>query len=85
MTMIDKDGPAKLPTQPLTPREIDVVCCAAAGQTSAQIAEALRISKRTVDFHKDNIMHKYRAHTMLEVLVKTCDIVVKIPGRGAPR
>ena len=42
----------------LTNRELQVLRCVARGLTSKQIAEELRISSRTVETHRQNIMEK---------------------------
>jgi DNA-binding NarL/FixJ family response regulator len=43
---------------PLTPRELEVVKLVAEGYTSDEIAEALVISRKTVDRHRANILEK---------------------------
>ena len=42
----------------------------AQGKTSAQIAQQLRLSKRTVDFHIDNARLKLHATTRAEAAIK---------------
>jgi len=42
----------------LTARETEVIRLVADGQTSAQVAETLTISPRTVESHRSNSMHK---------------------------
>ena len=42
----------------LTPRETDVVRMLACGLTSAEIADGLFVSRRTVDFHLVNVYSK---------------------------
>ena len=46
------------PREPLTEREIDVLKLLARGMNNAEIAEALVVSKRTVDSHINNILAK---------------------------
>jgi DNA-binding NarL/FixJ family response regulator len=46
------------PSDPLTPRELEVVKLIAEGLTSEEVAEALAIAKNTVDRHRDNILEK---------------------------
>ena len=42
----------------LSPRELEVLCLLVAGQTDREIAEALFISRRTVDNHISNLLAK---------------------------
>jgi pimeloyl-ACP methyl ester carboxylesterase/DNA-binding CsgD family transcriptional regulator len=49
------DGPT---TEPLSPREIDVLRLAADGRTNDEIAEALTLSVRTIERHLSNIYAK---------------------------
>ena len=46
------------PSDPLTPRELEVVKLVAEGHTSDEIAELLVISRKTVDRHRANILEK---------------------------
>jgi DNA-binding NarL/FixJ family response regulator len=46
------------PEDPLTPRELEVVKLIAEGYTSDEIADALVISRKTVDHHRCNILGK---------------------------
>jgi DNA-binding NarL/FixJ family response regulator len=45
-------------TDPLTPRELEVLKLVAEGQTSDEIAALLSISRKTVDRHRANILDK---------------------------
>jgi DNA-binding NarL/FixJ family response regulator len=54
----------------LNDREMEVLTWVARGNTSAEIARKLRISKRTVDFHVDNARIKLRAATRTEAVTK---------------
>ena len=47
-----------VPDEPLTPRELEVVKLVAEAHTSAEIAEPLYISLRTVERHRENVMTK---------------------------
>jgi DNA-binding CsgD family transcriptional regulator len=49
------------PDPHLTAREREVAVLVAAGSTNAEIADRLRISRRTVEKHVDNIRHKLGA------------------------
>jgi DNA-binding NarL/FixJ family response regulator len=50
--------------QPLTPRERDVLRGIARGQTNKEIASDLKISHRTVETHRENIMRKLAVHSV---------------------
>lgn len=53
--------------QTLTTREREVLQLLAAGSTSAEIAARLFISRRTVEFHRANIMQKLGVHNQPEL------------------
>lgn len=55
------------PEDPLTPRELQVVKLIAEGLSSDQIAEALVISRKTVDHHRANILGKLEMRSVAEV------------------
>lgn len=61
-------------TQPegeaLNERELQTLTWAARGKTSAEIAQLLRLSKRTVDFHIDNARTKLGTITRIEAIIK---------------
>ena len=46
------------PSDPLTPRELEVIKLIAEGLTSEEVAQTLTIAKNTVDRHRDNILGK---------------------------
>jgi DNA-binding NarL/FixJ family response regulator len=46
------------PTEPLSPREVQVLRRVAEGHTNRQIAEMLHVSVRTVESHRANLMGK---------------------------
>ena len=52
----------------LTPREREVLTYIAEGYTSREIAEALIISIKTVDRHRENIMQKLNLHNRVELV-----------------
>jgi DNA-binding response OmpR family regulator len=54
----------------LNDREIDTLTWVARGKTSAQIAEILDLSKRTIDFHLDNARVKLGAATRTQAAIK---------------
>jgi two-component system response regulator NreC len=52
----------------LTPREIEVLTHIAEGRTNRDIAELLCISVKTVDRHRENILHKLNLHSRVELV-----------------
>ncbi len=56
-----------LPADLLTPREIDVLRLLAKGYTNRQIAEALCLSRRTVEGHRASLMSKLNVHSRVEL------------------
>jgi DNA-binding NarL/FixJ family response regulator len=57
-------------TVDLTDREIEVLTWVARGKTSAEIAQIVGLSKRTVDFYTDNARTKLGAATRTEAAIK---------------
>jgi DNA-binding NarL/FixJ family response regulator len=55
------------PTDPLTPREQEVIKQIAEGLSSGEIAETLVISKKTVDRHRANILEKLGMRNRVEL------------------
>jgi len=56
------------PAEPLTAREREVLRLIAEGNTNAEIAEKLTVSKKTVESHRANIMRKLDLHTVTELV-----------------
>ena len=54
----------------LSGREIEVLTWVARGKTSTEIAQILKVSKRTVDFHIDNASAKLGAATRTQAAIK---------------
>ncbi len=52
----------------LTSREQEVLALIAEGYTNSQIAQALSISPKTVDRHRENIMSKLNLHSRVELV-----------------
>jgi two-component system response regulator NreC len=52
----------------LTPRETEILRLIALGHTSAEIANQLRLSRRTVETHRARIHHKLRTSTRAELV-----------------
>jgi DNA-binding NarL/FixJ family response regulator len=57
-------------TVPLNDREVEVLTWVARGKTSAEIAQIVGLTKRTVDFHTDNARGKLGAATRTEAAIK---------------
>jgi DNA-binding CsgD family transcriptional regulator len=57
-------------TLPLSQREQDIALMVAHGQTSKEIARALKISPRTVETHRSNILHKLQAKNSADLVRK---------------
>jgi DNA-binding NarL/FixJ family response regulator len=55
------------PTDPLTPRELEVTKLIAEGLTSDEIAATLTIAKNTVNRHRDNILEKLGMRNRVEL------------------
>lgn len=56
------------PYESLSTRERQVLYLAAEGQTNRQIATGLATSRRTVEAHRANLMHKLRMHSQAELI-----------------
>jgi DNA-binding NarL/FixJ family response regulator len=55
------------PSDPLTPRELEIVKLVAEGHTTAEIASTLVISKRTVEHHRSHILEKLGMRDRVEL------------------
>ncbi len=56
------------PTDPLTPREEEVVKLIAEAHTNAQIAEVLHLSEKTVESHRGNVLRKLGMRDRVELV-----------------
>jgi DNA-binding CsgD family transcriptional regulator len=54
----------------LNDREIEALTWVARGKTSAEVADLVGLSKRTIDFHLDNARVKLGAATRTEAAIK---------------
>ena len=54
----------------LNDREVETLTWAARGKTSAEVAQILGLTKRTVDFHIENARTKLGAATRTEAVLK---------------
>jgi DNA-binding NarL/FixJ family response regulator len=57
----------------LNDREVEALTWVARGKTSAEIAQILGLSKRTIDFHIDNARSRLGAATRTQAVVKAAD------------
>jgi DNA-binding NarL/FixJ family response regulator len=55
------------PSDPLTPRELEIVKLVAEGHTSDEIADALVIAKKTVEHHRSHILEKLGMRDRVEL------------------
>ena len=55
------------PTDPLTPRELEVTKLIAEGHTTDEIAQTLVVSKKTVERHRANTLEKLGMHNRVEL------------------
>lgn len=62
------DGQPEPTAEPLTDREREVLTLIAEGKTSREIAEALVVSPKTADRHRENIMAKLNLHSRVELV-----------------
>jgi DNA-binding NarL/FixJ family response regulator len=56
------------PTDPLTPREEEVVKLIAEAHTNAQIAEVLHLSEKTIESHRANVLRKLGMRDRVELV-----------------
>ena len=54
----------------LTKREVEILSLIVEGHSSKQVADMLFVSKRTVDFHLDNIYEKLQVTNRMQALQK---------------
>ena len=56
------------PEDPLTPRELEVVKLIAEAFTNRQIAETLKLSEKTVESHRANVLSKLQMRDRVELV-----------------
>jgi DNA-binding NarL/FixJ family response regulator len=61
-----RDG-EETPRDPLTPRELEIVKLIAEAHSTAEIAELLSISRKTVERHRENVMGKLGMRDRVEL------------------
>lgn len=80
------------PNTELTPREQEVIELVLTGKSNKEIASALFISERTVEFHLQNIYTKFQVKSRIELVLKlgdspvadTADIAENRSKSGSP-
>jgi DNA-binding NarL/FixJ family response regulator len=58
----------KIVADALTPRELEILQHIVEGETNAQIALALCISVKTVEWHRSNLMSKLDVHSVADLV-----------------
>ncbi len=65
---LDRAGRGEaVPSDPLTPRELEIVKLVAEGYSSDEIAETLVISKKTVEHHRSHVLEKLGMRDRVEL------------------
>ena len=69
-TALQTHRPERLrkPTNPLTPRQIQILKKVAMGLSNREIAAALRLSVRTVEVHRFNLMRRLNVRNVAQLL-----------------
>ena len=57
-----------VPNSSLTPREVQVVQLLAEGRSNKEVASTLGVSTRTIDSHRNHIMHKMKFASFSELI-----------------
>ena len=66
--MLETSEAKTSPPVQLTKRELEILSFVVEGHSSKQVADLLFISKRTVDFHLDNIYGKLQVRNKMQAL-----------------
>ena len=66
-------------SDPLSDREREALAWAARGKTFVEVAEIMRISRRTVEFHLDNARNKLGVGSRIEAAVKAAVLRLIVP------
>ena len=70
----------------LTPRELEVLKHIVAGRATRRIAEVLNVSKKTIEAHRSNLMHKLDAESVVGLVRMYCMLYGDGPhGTDRPR
>lgn len=57
-----------LPDKDLTPRETEILSMIIAGHTNKQISQKISRSERTIEYHRNRLMHKLGTKTAAELV-----------------
>jgi DNA-binding CsgD family transcriptional regulator len=68
----------------LTPREIQILACTAGGMTARQIASALSISRRTVEFHIAAMLRRSGSSSAVELVARCYVTGIFLPRQWPP-
>jgi len=66
--MIEQNQPNATEPVRLTKRELEILSLIVEGHSSKKVADLLFVSKRTVDFHLDNIYEKLHVTNRMQAL-----------------
>jgi DNA-binding NarL/FixJ family response regulator len=72
-------------SNPLTPRETEVLSYLASGKTNRQIAKELHLSLSTVKRHLEHILAKLKVSDRTQAAVKAVELGLPTPGREGSR
>jgi len=64
----DQAESGRKPAPQLTPRQSEILKMVAKGQTNREIAASLKISVRTVEVHRFNLMRRLNARNVAQLL-----------------
>ena len=59
---------------PLTKRESQILKLILSGKTNREMAQMLSIAKRTVDYHRNQLMHKLNVHNVANLVKRAIAI-----------
>lgn len=62
------------PVGNLTAREMQILQSIVSGKTNKQIARKLSRSQRTVEYHRNRLMRKLKAHSAAELVKKAIEL-----------
>ena len=76
-----EEGAALKPHERLTVREREVLHMLAEGLSNAEIATRMSVSRRTVEVHRANVMHKLGLHNQVQLLRYAIQAGIIPPGK----
>lgn len=69
-SVVDRSGPGPV----LTPIQMKVLRLILKGLSNKQIAHQMHRSGRTIEVHRANIMHKFKAHNLAQLIKKSAEL-----------